>query len=215
MDVVGSAELRWFSRGDAPSGLLSWFGAPDSASPEIRTDVYVLLPGCEAVGIKLREGKFEIKALCPGTRDEDLTVGLIGHIERWVKWSFVPPSAAEFHHTVEAGARTARIRKARRLSKYSIRNCHPEKIATSSHLKSGCNFEITELIVQDSSWWSLGFEAFGPEQHIEGNLLTVAKHVLSNVDVPDLLRSAVQISYPAWIASLVRTGEIRVGENGQ
>ena len=58
-----SAEARWFLPGPAGDTAEHWIGSGEySTHQDERTDRYLLVPGCDTVGIKIREGNFEIKS---------------------------------------------------------------------------------------------------------------------------------------------------------
>ena len=54
-----------------------------------RNDDYLLLPGCDTVGVKQRQGKLEVKALVAGPSPFSLGA-VVGRLDQWVKWSFEP-----------------------------------------------------------------------------------------------------------------------------
>jgi hypothetical protein len=100
-----SAEIRWFWPGHAQwEVLLAWFtregrlpliehtDTPDSAARPFvkqerpRTDEYLLLPNCETVGVKQREGQLEVKALVD-VPQPFAQGNVAGQIDQWVKWS--------------------------------------------------------------------------------------------------------------------------------
>jgi hypothetical protein len=59
-----SAEVRWFLEGPLPGDMQLWFEAGGLAKTEPqRTDEYLFLPGCTTTSVKLRSGRFEVKAL--------------------------------------------------------------------------------------------------------------------------------------------------------
>lgn len=58
-----TAEVRWFHRGKVPLDVMAWFlrlhGEPEE--PGHRVDYYLRLSDADALGIKLRDGRIEIK----------------------------------------------------------------------------------------------------------------------------------------------------------
>ncbi len=60
-----SNELRWFYPGKLPENIQLWFQQncliDPLKSPEEREDVYLYSPGCDYLGIKLRQGRLEVK----------------------------------------------------------------------------------------------------------------------------------------------------------
>jgi hypothetical protein len=62
--LFNTAKIRWFWLERNVESIQSWFvGEGPMADSEIRTDIYLVLPGCETTGVKLRDNNFEIKAL--------------------------------------------------------------------------------------------------------------------------------------------------------
>ena len=60
-----SNELRWFYPGNLPENIQLWFQQncllDPLKSPEAREDVYLYSPGCDYLGIKLRQRRLEVK----------------------------------------------------------------------------------------------------------------------------------------------------------
>jgi len=87
--MLPSVEARWFMAGPVPSEAQHWFQRWELAPrTERRTDSYLLLPGITSVGVKLRDGKFEVKR-----RDADFGLTPLGsratgRLAFWRKWSF-------------------------------------------------------------------------------------------------------------------------------
>src|SRR5687768_962385 len=50
-----TAELRWFRREPFPGPVVTWF-ADAAAPPVTRSDTYLVLPGTDALGVKVRGG---------------------------------------------------------------------------------------------------------------------------------------------------------------
>src|SRR5205807_8153515 len=48
-----SAELRWFFPGRPPGPVVAWFEV-NAEAPQTRVDVYLVLPGTDALGVKIR-----------------------------------------------------------------------------------------------------------------------------------------------------------------
>ena len=82
-----SLETRWFYRGELPQPVRESFmdGAGDPRFVE-RIDAYLLMPEVDTVGVKIREGRFEIKARVGPEEDAEL-LGIASLLDRWVKWS--------------------------------------------------------------------------------------------------------------------------------
>src|SRR5437764_7681412 len=94
--MLDSAEIRWFL--PSPSSgfvdaVLKWFKSQYTADgvgvqSEKREDSYLVFPGCDSIGVKLRAGKdLEIKAIAASPRPFQLDSGVSGRIDQWVKYS--------------------------------------------------------------------------------------------------------------------------------
>lgn len=103
--MLTTAELRWFNRGTLPSETSHWFDCLGEAlaPPEERVDLYLYLPGCDYLGIKLRQGRLEIK-----WRQAELEIvrfgdRVEGKAEKWGKWLCEDPTAQSFQTTDVVG----------------------------------------------------------------------------------------------------------------
>ncbi|WP_445241204.1 hypothetical protein [Microcoleus vaginatus] len=60
-----SLEMRWFYSGALPKSLNQWFGSESLGAylspPEEREDIYLLVPSCDYLGVKLRGKTLEVK----------------------------------------------------------------------------------------------------------------------------------------------------------
>jgi hypothetical protein len=195
MLILPSAEVRWFVRGPVDPLVAAWFESsdppPQQESP--RVDHYLDRVD-ESLGIKLREGKIEVK------RREaiigDLAVGgrVLGVVERWRKWSFTLDD-----RDVPRDSWIV-VEKRRRLRKYAIRDGRAVAVPAGDRPAQGCNVELTELRVADDSWWTLGLEAYGDESTLEDQLWLAARAVFGD-DAPPLTIDD-SYAYPAWLRRL-------------
>lgn len=83
--MLHSAEIRWFHQGLLPLPTVQWFCDGQSLSMEERTDHYLVFPGCESVGVKIREESFEIKALKGMPDSVQFPAGVSGRVECWIE----------------------------------------------------------------------------------------------------------------------------------
>lgn len=205
--MLHSAEMRWFVSGALPQEVLQWFRAGHDLQPEQeRTDEYLVFPGCDTVGVKLRQGRLEIKALSSSPRPLALDPGINGRTDQWVKWSFesasLPPLVGELHQS----GRWIRVGKTRYLRKWSADTGTLVEVPSEAFPPVGCNAELTciELQAQPGLWYSLGFEAFGPPA-TNGKTLdeTLRRFFNAHGGMPGIrLTGRESMSYPAWLATL-------------
>ncbi len=194
MFILPSVEIRWFGRGSPAPAMRAWFEAGER-SPEAepaRDDRYLAHPD-ESLGIKLRQGKLEIKRR-ESLLEPLILPGVAGVVERWRKWSF---ALAEDDLPSEAWIA---VHKRRLVRKYACQDGRALAIAAAERPAQGCNVELTELTVHGDSWWTLGFEAFGAESLLRDCLEATARAVFVGAaprfDVRD------SYGYPAWLARL-------------
>ncbi|MGC9333342.1 MAG: hypothetical protein ACP5JJ_04285 [Anaerolineae bacterium] len=202
-----TAEVRWFYRGTTPRAVLDWLeqrsSLPEPQPP--RQDHYLWLPGNESVGIKIREGRVEVKVRLQQRGTARFGENIVGQVERWRKWSF-PFSSPE----ADPGAWLTPTRswitvhKARRLHRYHLaRDGTLSQVTLERMPGTGCDFELSEVGVGQGTWWSVCFEAFGPAAGLEDRLCAVAAIILAP-GWPVAMEASRSLSYPAWI-DLIRT----------
>jgi hypothetical protein len=201
--MYDTLEIRWILDGPLPRHVVEWFAG---AEPYDRTDRYLALGPGPGLGVKVRGGStLEIKALAAdqGSRRFD---GAVGRIEAWSKWFVdVDPRWPE----TGLDANWAPVRKTRRLRRF-ITTDPPQGPAAVAEVPAGreapaaCDAELTELSAFGATYWTLGFEAFGPKEARAVTLPAAVDEVLPGLPqglVLDLDRS---LSYPAWIAARAR-----------
>jgi len=203
--------------------LAGFAGALGTVEGE-RTDEYLWLPPCTSGGIKLREGKFEIKLLLDGPTKVTYGGSSSGYKDSWIKWSISAKdkSGSEsiqaekrdiFRRIItQPGSSWVFVRKERALRKFAIVDGVPTEAEASGRVDGeGCQAELTSIRVlakhegarpTGRDWsdaethWSLSFEAFGDDH--DRNLDVTANQVLP--DYPGLeFCLANSLSYPAWL----------------
>ena len=201
--IMHSAEVRWFFLGSIPEPTKTWFGTSEEQEEPTRTDSYVVFPGCSGTSVKVREGKFEIKALRSGPKCIEAVRGIFGKIESWVKWSVELSQSDLTEESGKEGFDRLDIAKTRWLRKYNVDGSISAEVSRASRPEQGCNVELTELMVRSASWWTIGFEAFGPAVRVNENLSsTVSTFFSKRLPPPCELLEANSMSYPAWFGTL-------------
>jgi hypothetical protein len=188
-----STEIRWFSQDRDKLFNIYQNLIGDGVKQDDKTDYYLLSNNVNT-GIKIREGKHEIKVKTAA--DENTNIGVIND---WVKWS--TEEKANILNTIQGIYLNEwlSIKKGRLIKKYdlgsrdgTITNVDPKK-----RLVHGCGAEFTELTVDKThEWYTFGFEAFGDFKHSKQNLFKTIRYLeLDNVDF-----SAHEcLSYPGFI----------------
>ncbi|GIK75066.1 MAG: hypothetical protein BroJett021_40540 [Chloroflexota bacterium] len=225
-----SAEIRWFwpHQGQWDKAL-AWFtqqgqlnvvaesppyvrqpdAAPFVKQEAPRTDEYLLLPNCETVGIKQRQGRLEVKGRVSGPRSFALDA-VTGRTDQWVKWGLKP--SQEITSKLESDLRQAgmwrSVEKQRLLQKYALLGDKVSAVSPDSWPNAGCNVELTLLHIDgnDNDWMTFGFEAFGESDpdHLMVLLDTTIRHFFAvHGPTPVALREADSFSYPAWLLTIV------------
>jgi hypothetical protein len=206
--MLFSAEIRWFYFGELPQATIDWFCYDELVSePEERTDRYLIFPCCESVGMKVRMYKdkynIEIKALRGGSETLQLPNGVAGRTDCWVKWSYgEAPADPLVQALLVQSSGCIDVQKKRWLRKFSLDHGQLEPVDTEARPDDGCNVELTQLRVQERLYWSLAFEAFGPEVQVRQHLWKVGTHFLTQHSPANQCSTANSCSYPVWLASM-------------
>lgn len=193
-----TAELRWFFTGPPPPEARAWFDALDGLRrpPGARTDTY-LRPTDPALGVKLREGRLELKRregegtlVTPAPRVQ-------GRAETWVKWGFVLNGGSDR----AAGGDWIEVAKERWMCSFAV---EPDRVrpADGRPAPGYCNAELTAIGVEGERWWTVCLEAHtngDPAAGAPGPILArAAAHVFA-CGTPPPLTDEASYSYPDWL----------------
>lgn len=211
-----SLETRWFHRGEPGHDVRNAVedGARDPQYRE-RIDAYLLMPEVDTVGVKVREGRFEIKARV-GSEMRTQVFGRDAIVERWVKWSHSAGDGALLRELITNNAfgslteRWLLVRKRRLMRVLGLEGSTIVEPPPGVRVESGCGMELTLLDVlmvepeavhaqeaqpwrEAEPWWTMGFEAFGParDEAFEASLAHFQGLVPRHLEHPG--------SYPRWI----------------
>lgn len=200
-----TVEVRWFYRGPIPPPVESWFerGAPGVERQPVRVDHYLQLPKGDNLNIKLRQGRIEVKRRTAPPKVRQFHERAAGAVEAWQKWSFelAGPQSARSKSLSPPSAWIA-VRKARRLRAYQVTGGPIDAAQPALETPDrGCELELTQVDVLGETWWTLAFEAFGPEAGLQEDLLLVAEHVFGK-DEPPQLRANASYGYAAWLGTI-------------
>lgn len=201
-----TAEVRWFFEGPIPDDIEQWFCRSSlalNAAP--REDHYLLFPAALGLGLKLREGRLEIKPLVESLGVRTFTADVAGIIQVWKKEVYGEPAVKEFERLrTSAPHLWIAVRKERTLRKFSREGAAIVEVpADRVFLRDGCNAELTKVTVDGSAYWSFNFEAYGNPAGVEDYLQQVAVHVLKDDRRPSYPFSAKNsCSYPEWLERL-------------
>lgn len=187
-----TAELRWFFRRSPPEPVVDWF-EKTADPPEVRSDVYLVLPATDALGVKIRGGttRFELKLRPRPPQPLTLPGGTGGDLEEWQRWSFSRPALSRFVPRLGLPkGRWLEVRKERRLTTVPFRG------------DASCRVELTALRAGGSEWTTVGFESSGPQPDLVPALEAAAGTLLGSIDLPGPLDADLSCGYPGWLATL-------------
>jgi hypothetical protein len=206
MAMFPTVEVRWFYTGIIPREVLAWFqqGAYEPDQPSCRVDHYLRLGDIDSLGIKLREGRIEIKQRYGQQTIVRFHEHVAGVLEGWCKWSLAlaEPVASLPDILIPASCWVA-VQKERQVQRYQVVG-HRQIVTVPAQRfpEQGCTLELTSIQARATAWWSLAFEAFGDETSLRDNLLLTVEQVLAHDGVPCSLEAADSYGYPAWLAML-------------
>ena len=203
----GSAEARWIISGALPGEVLRWFeGKGGGGKPEEREDRYLVTAGQDALGVKLREGKIEMKRREGAYRPLDVPGRCSGRVGVWRKWSF--DVANEHALTGDATAQWVKVAKKRRTLKVLLGEADAIFPGGGRLDGAGAAVEVTELWVggERESWWTLGFEAFADT---EAELMPALRAAVDQLlrEAPVCPRAEDARDYPEWLAGMAGADE--------
>jgi hypothetical protein len=214
--MLPTAEVRWFGEGPVPPELRGWFQrrGPGVVAQPRRVDFYLHLPDTDSLGVKLREGRIELKQRQRQFGVVPFPGRAAGLVEHWRKWSFgLAAAEAALVSAVASSTAWIGVSKERGLHRYQVTEGGEVVAASGTGFPGrGCDLELTRIRVGAREWWSLGLEVFGEESTLHARLLLVAGRVLAAG--PSLgLDERDSFGYPAWLRMVVPGGSEAGGAN--
>ena len=208
--MLTTYELRWFYPGTIPQDVELWFEQncllEPLQPPEEREDLYLYSPMCDFMGVKLRQGRLEVK-----WRKAELGVVRFGEFvegktEKWAKWVCCDPTEESFQpNLVLDNPSWVSVQKIRYSQLYQLfPELPPQPVVSKNEgIDNGCTVELTHLIIQENAWWSLAFEAFGEDACLVENLQRTASWVFQTYCGLKLL-AVNSYAYPSWLGLVSR-----------
>lgn len=207
-----TTEIRWFFSDTPPDAVLNWFGWDALPEAKVRRDRYLVLPACESVGVKEREGKFEIKAVCGSPVPFGFGPNVKGNAETWVKWVCESREIALFLGALqrEEGG-WVDVDKARKSVKFQVTD---DKLFAYDPLDEhpvgvnvvGAKAEITRLRAMDIDFWTICIEVGGLMAESRGDLQRFGDRFMGGLTgrsvFPRTLELSDSFSYPGWLRRL-------------
>jgi len=213
-----SHEVRWFFDGavDLHPALRIWF---ESSTPvrkkgdfgppvwmgrlDGQPDVYLLVPGADDMGIKWREGNFQIKGRAASLGVHEFCGRFQGSVERWMRWSYA--KMPESYHRLftdgdNEGLLTVSVRKTRALRKIRLDtyNGSALEVDPKAFIDRGINFELTDLEIDGKSYCTVAFEAYPDDSAMHDAFTRTVETFLDGLEGVDL-GAVNSMSYPAWL----------------
>ena len=205
---VWSLEVRWFFPGQLETAVARWFGR-FPAETQSREDTYLLDPQLRGLSVKVRGGSALDVKVYRGSRGILYLPGRArGRMESWQKWSF-PIAALRQDSDDLAGWRP--VRKRRRISRFSLASRPVSAQAAGVGQEPQCAVELTEVRTSGRDWWTLGFEATGPDDLLRRALQATAALVFAQA-LPSSVEPGTNESrsYMEWLSQ--RPGAERARE---
>jgi hypothetical protein len=205
--------VRWFGEGSIPGIVRTWFDQcqGEIIGHQIRTDTYLGHLASDVLGIKIREGRLEIKHRTHHFGPIQLHRRVHGLAEQWRKWGLIlEPDQFNSSFTKFSYPHWIRVKKDRQLRRYQLTlngllsqsapvSGAADEVATNQ--VRGCDVELTSIQVENQKWWSLAFEAFGQVDSAYEDLLFVIGR-LTESNEPPRFTAANSFGYPYWLAHL-------------
>jgi hypothetical protein len=182
--VTETLEVRWFVLGTLSPSAFPWAHGAGLTQAAPRTDRYVVLPGVDGVGIKLREGRVEVKARSGSLGSRALGT-MSGEVERWVKWS--QPVGSGVSWDQGPGVRIVDVDKTR----WSL-------------WRDGALIELTALKADGQFWWTAAVEIAGSVAD-PSRLANLCEPFESLEQARGALTLDASRGYASWLERLTRT----------
>ena len=192
-----SIETRWFIPGNVPPGVILWFQDEMAVAQPSRIDTYLHTAKVHDLGIKLREGRIELKQRLIVLGQHTFTPAVTGIVESWGKWSFPLDSSNPAVDTLsECWIRVAKHRIIRR---YQVTGDGSIRAIPGWLFPlQRSTIEIANIIINGSAWWSLNLEVVGTDIDLF-NALQVTADLLFMKSGGPTLSGAQSFSYPQWL----------------
>jgi len=206
-----SLELRWFLDGKFPPTLDKWFreSLPGSEISPVdeRDDIYLSQSRIDDFGIKLRQGKLEIKWR-EFARPYKGAHGMAGHVERWLKWGWEDPKGpgpSDISAFAIPRGPWITVAKERRQRKYRWDNFKFVPAPAEDILDFGAAVELTAIELHRRSHSTVLVETFAPDQKMQEKLLDAAVDYLFRDFPKPRPGPARSYGYPHWLGKFGAT----------
>jgi len=200
--MLKSTEIRWFFEGKIPIRVTKILKEARLDISENRIDHYLLVLGCDNIGIKIRNSRLEIKRRRDVQPYYISKLNISGNIEWWERWEWNDrTNCNEIEQLVFKDDKNPWIRvdKKRWQKKFNVRDNDLIPVP-SQVLYSDLAMEITELKSNRKSWWAIGFDSFTDQNHsFFDNLIETCSVLHLEVE----LKKEWSFGYPRWLSQVI------------
>ena len=227
----GAATVAWFTGGaggqEGEAVPVAW--PAEWRSEDWRTDRYLLLPDSDDVGVKLRQGRLDIKGRHSLIGIQRFGDGLEGEVACWTKWTLAVPewtvnSAAWSAIEANVSLRVAKLRMLRSMrfgedgviSTPVEQGAEPALPQDSQGESSGkrqwnLQMELARIRLTEAdadTHWSLGFEAYPDDPSCCAPFAKAVATLLAGCPARPLVAER-SMSYPRWLQRLGSNTNLR------
>jgi hypothetical protein len=196
-----TTEIRWFFKGEIPESVAKAYNKSSNILPYYakRVDHYLGMPENHTMGIKLREGKIELKHLTQWIGKGKFGATISGYMNDWRKWSLALAEHPQYLSSPWKDWWIA-LQKERSLRLFTLNEQNgPMEISMLQNVGLGCEWELCQIYAGKTKdpWWTIALEAFGAEPNRHYLLENTINKIL-----PFLSQEAVvscSFSYPEWL----------------
>jgi hypothetical protein len=199
---VRSLEVRWIFPGQLEATVAGWF-ARFPVARESREDSYLRHPRLPGLSVKVRGGRaLEVKMFRGSPGVLEVAGRACGRLESWQKWSF--PLGPASRVSAEAAGWTP---VSKRISRVRLGSDQSPAGVPGLGVVAGCTVELTGVRMGGEPWWTLGFEATGPEGLLRGELEASAALVFAQALPGGVTPGAdASRSYAEWLGGQLGAG---------
>jgi len=200
--MLKSTEIRWFFEDKIPIHVTKILEEASLDISENRTDYYLLVHGCDNIGIKIRNSRLEIKRRRDVQPYGISKLNISGNIERWERWGWNDKIVYnEIEQLIDKDDKNTwmEVDKKRWQKKFNVRD-NDLITVHSQELYSDFAMEITELKLNGKSWWTVGFDSFTEQDRSFFDRLIETCPILQfKID----FKKEWSFGYPRWISQVV------------
>jgi len=200
-EAVTRLETRWMFPGEVDAAVAGWFRR-FPAETQMYEDIYLLDPLLPGLSVKIRSGQaFQVKAYRGSRGMLEVAGRARGALQAWQKWSFplVP-------HDTDSGLPSGwtSVVKTRQVCRFGLAG--GEAVAGDPPLagRPVCSVELAQARARGQNWWTIGFEATGPDGTL-GTILQATAALVFDQPLPGQAGPGPDnsFSYHHWLTQAV------------